>query len=74
MALANGHLVEALHWNPAAAAFAIAFVVGGLGMGLAAVRGVEPPSMPNELPAWMRWTAAVLLVGNWIYVWKVAGV
>ena len=73
LALATGDLQQAFHWNPAAAAFAISFVLGGVGMGLAAVRGVEPPSLPNELPAGLRWAAVVLLLANWLWVWQVAG-
>ncbi len=74
LALASGHLLEAFRWNPAAAAFSITFVLGGLGLGLAAARGVEPPAMPNRLPGWLRWTAVALLLANWLYVWLVAGV
>lgn len=73
VALAGGRLIEAVRWNPGATAFALAFVVGGLGLGVAAARGVEPPTVPRSLPGWLRWTVLALLVANWLYVWLVAG-
>lgn len=74
VALTEGRLAEALHWNPGAAVAAVLFVVGGLVFGVAAARGVEPPGLPKRLPGWLRWGAVALLIANWWWVWQVAGV
>ena len=74
VALSQGHWYQAFQWNPAASAFAALFVLGGLGFGMAAARGVEPPGLSQELPNWTRWSLVGLLAANWAYVWWIAEV
>jgi hypothetical protein len=67
VALSRLHLAAALADNPLVAAAAVAFLLGGLGAGVAALAG-RPFREPTSFRLSTRLAAVAAILGNWAWV------
>jgi len=67
-AFLEGNLLAAFAANPLAAAMGLLFVAGAPIAALWAIARWPVPLLPTPLPVWMRVTAVVTIVVNWLYV------
>lgn len=68
LAFLDGRILEALHWNPLAAAAALVFVGGGLAVPVWFVAGAPIPAPPRIPLVAVRIAAVAAVAANWIYL------
>jgi len=70
LALAKLDFESALAVNPLATLGWSVFVIGGFAAGLAALSNRRVPEPPSRIPIPWRWALALVVVANWVYLWR----